>query len=345
MSIKYKSKGSSNFKSDSNVAIFNTGFFSFANFDGTALAEDLEVTISGEDVTVDTSSKDTWNALVAVEGSFRDSKDKPHDFSVDRLGQIAVNTNKVLNSGTDIPVCTDHKKTIENTVGKIKGEAFIRPIGEKDLPNAKATHLLGKMGLFVSGVNIKVPEALEKVRNGVVTSVSMGLDLVKNSLVELSLVTIPAIPNMGLFSKADFNLTQSNLNQNAISWEELEYSEQSLEVLKKDYDILTDNLWSLLNNLYNSDELDIQDVASLKQYIYTTLNGFSVRMIELLGLNDLEDTQAAPDNTGATLSAEEQAQMQMQQAQGVSQPSQEQQGVYSRSSTNVSYFSKYKRIK
>lgn len=337
-----------NRKNTEQVAIFNTGFFSLASFDGTSLDEGLSVVVEETGVNLDSSNKDTWNALVAVEGSFNDSNNKPHEFSVDRLKVIANNTNSAINQGIEIPVCTDHKKTVDNTVGKIVGEAFTRPISDRDLPNIKAKHLIGKMGLFFSGVNIKTPDTLEKVRQGVVNSVSMGLDLVKNSIVELSIVPIPAIPNMGLFSKsnlAKFNTNNLSVNQNAISWEELEFSEQSLETLKEDYDILTDNLWSLLNNLYNSDDLDIQDIATLKQYVFTILNGFSVRVVELLGLNELQDIQA--EQGAASLSSEQEQQMMDTQYQGVVQPSQEQmqQGAYSRSRNNLSNFSKYIRVK
>jgi hypothetical protein len=294
-----------------------TGYFNSANFqDG----------IDGSEALIKT-------ALVAHEGTFRDSLDVSHTFDSDRLVTIADYTNKALDAGTTIPVCTDHKKDVAHTVGSlgIDARAYTKPIEITDLPNPKATHLLGKLGLFVDNVTIKAAEAIDKVRNGIVTSVSMGLNLdpKDHRLIELSLVPIPAIPNMGLFKMGIPD------DSNAFTWEELESDEQSLDELKDDYDELTSNLWVLLNNIYNSESIDISDMITLQQYVYTTLNGFSVRVLDLLGLANLPTDQTGLGSN--TLTADGAQQMQQTQIQGVDAQAQ-QPAIYRRGNSNVASF-------
>lgn len=277
-------------------------------------------------------------ALVAVEGSFRDSNGVPHTFAPDRLETIADYTNKALDSGIPVPVCTDHNKTVENTVGNVEGRAYTKVIEEADLPNAKAAHLVGKLGLFLDNVAIKSQNAIEKVKNGIVTSVSMGLNLDKNDhrIMELSLVPIPAIPNMGLFS---FGVENDN---NIFTWEDYEYNERSLDELKEEYDNLQEKLWTILNNIYTSDVIDIEDVATLQQYVYNALNGFSIRIVDLLGLN--QATQAPIEQAGVETADQQLAASQTQYNDVASaSPGNARYSRSPRYTANFSYRTKYRR--
>lgn len=273
------------------------------------------------------SSQDTNNpnvivkrALVAVEGSFKDAANRPHDFSADRLNTIADFTNQAIQKGITIPVCVDHKKDFHSTVGCLgeNAQVFTKVIQEGDLPQSKATHLLGKIGLFIDQVCIKAKSAVEQVRDGVVTSVSMGLNLdpKDHRIVELSLVPIPAIPAMGLFSKFDPDALGT-----AFTWEELETSDRTLDDLREDFDELNDKMWRLLDNVYTSESADIADIQTLKQYVFAILNGYNIRVLEILGLNDNEDEQEEMLNNAPTLSAANQDQLNQVRAQGVSAPS------------------------
>lgn len=221
-------------------------------------------------------------ALVAVEGTFKDSKGNEHTFTPERLTTIAEHTNRALSTGITIPVCTDHQKDVKSTVGVFgdNAQAYTKVITEEDLPNKKAKHLIGKIGLFVNDVVLKVPEVIEKVKNKVVTSVSMGLNLSKDDhrIMELSLVPISAIPNMGLFGFTG--------NSQALTWEDLERNEQTIEDLKEDFQKLSDQLWTIISNIYTDDSIDIASLDILKQYVYTALNGFSIRVLDILGLSD-----------------------------------------------------------
>jgi hypothetical protein len=277
------------------------------------------------------SAVEIKKALVAVEGEFKDSDGRPHSFSPDRLETIAEHTNRALEEGQIVPLCTDHEKKVSNTVGGVEGKAYTKVIQESDLPNPRAKHLVGKLGLFLDDVVVKAKDAVDKVRNGIVTSVSMGLNLdpKEHRIIELSLVPIPAIPNMGLFQYAGFGNTASfNFNSmddnNVFTWEDLESNEQTLEDLKEEYDDLNEKLWKLLNNIYTSESIDITDVTMLKQYVYTALNGFSLRVVDLLGLTDVPDDMsqgADPNDPMATMTADQQMQQTQTQMQGVADPS------------------------
>lgn len=267
------------------------------------------------------------HALVAVEGTFKDSDGRPHDFSEERLNTIAEHTNKALDIGVTVPVCTDHKKEFNNTVGGLgeNANAYTKIITEQDLPNPRAKHLLGKVGLFLDDVVIKAKDAMDKVKNGIVTSVSMGLNLdpQDHRIVELSLVPIPAIPNMGLFK---FGMSPEETEETAFTWEELETSQQTLDELRDEYGELTEKLWKLLDNIYTSESADIGDLTTLKQYVYTALNGFSLRVLDVLGLTNVPDA-VDPTQEAAAMSADQAQTMQQQTAQDVAAPAQ--QAVYS----------------
>lgn len=276
-------------------------------------------------------------ALVAVEGSYKDSGGREHVFTTERLNTIAGYTNKALDTGNIIPLCADHEKKVSSTIGSVDGNAYVKVIGIEDLPNKKATHLIGKNGLFFSDVKVKDFDAATKVRNGIVTSVSMGLNLDPNDhrIVELSLVPIPAIPNMGLFGLlsgvkdiVSFNSLGSadSINNNIFSWEDREKNDQTLDDLKEEYENLSEALWEILQNIYSSENSDIGDVTTLKQYVYNALNGFSIRVVDVLGLSQVEE-EGDPTANAETMSAEQTAQQSMSQQADAVSPSQASMGL------------------
>lgn len=280
------------------------------------------------DASIDTYSPDdgiTKKALVAVEGTFEDSQGIPHTFTPERLTTIAEHTNSAIDTGNTIPVCQDHTKTVGSTVGTVEGYAYVKPVEAADLPNQKSTHLIGKLGLFLEDVHIKAKDAVDKVVSGVVTSVSMGLNLdpKEHRIMELSLVPIPAIPNMGLFKHKHYaSFMENQADSQAFTWEDMEADSLAMDELKTEYDELTGQLWTLLENIYTSDAINITDINVLKQYVYSALNGYNIRVLDLLGLND--DAMQQADPTGQDIASMDAAVMQQQQAmqmQDISQPS------------------------
>jgi hypothetical protein len=308
---RYKSGNVAEFKRASKDRV---AYFKGAN--GNALFFDGSMETMGNDGI-------TKKALVAVEGVFEDSGGVPHTFSVDRLNTIADHTNAALSAGNVIPVCKDHNKTFDSTVGKVEGSAYTKPIELSDLPNSKSTHLLGKIGLFLEDVHIKAANAVNSVADGIVTSVSMGLNLdpKDHRIMELSLVPIPAIPNMGLFKhkSANFSMDEDDDSQ-AFTWEDLEADSMAMDELEEEFDDLSKQLWTLLKNIYTSDAINITDISVLKQYVFSALNGYSVRVMDVLGLNDAE--QMAPLDSVARLDAGAMQDQQEVQRADIAAPSQ-----------------------
>lgn len=279
------------------------------------------------DAGVDTITDDgiTKKALVAVEGTFEDSQGVSHVFSQDRLNTIADHTNQAIDSGSSIPVCQDHNKTVGSTVGTVEGYAYVKHIEPSDLPNQKSTHLLGKLGLFLEDVHIKASDAVSKVAQGLVSSVSMGLNLdpKEHRIMELSLVPIPAIPNMGLFKhKSTASFANDEDSSQAFTWEDMEADSLAMEELEEEYEELSEQLWKILENIYTSDAVNITDVNVLKQYVYSALNGYSVRVLDLLGLNDAaQPGMVDPMDQASAMDATAIQQQQATQMQDIGQPS------------------------
>jgi hypothetical protein len=152
----------------------------------------------------------------------------------------------------------------------------------------------------------------------------LSLDPSDHRLIELSLVPIPAIPHMGFFKSKHANFTGDPdlSNKNIFTWEDLEVEEQSLDTLRAEYTELTDNLWLILNNIYNSESIDISDIYTLQQYVYNSLNGFSVRVLDLLGLSQLpQDPMSSSDPNAMNTSQLQQMQStQMQDLASAQQP-------------------------
>jgi hypothetical protein len=97
-------------------------------------------------------------------------------------------------------------------------------------------------------------KGIESLKSGV-KSVSMGLNLdpKEHRIMELSLVPIPAIPNMGLFHKKVSRTMMANFvgipdSTQALTWEDLDAENKSIDDLQEQYTDLTLKLWQLLSN-------------------------------------------------------------------------------------------------
>lgn len=293
-----------------------TGSLNLAKFSGESDVPEIEVK----------------KALVATVGTFKSNDGSSHTFTEDRLNQIAESTNRALDSGYPIPVCVDHNKTFDSTVGNIEGRAYTKVITPEDLPSPKASDLLGRVGLFFDDVVIKASNAVEKVRKGIVTSVSMGLNLdpTDHRIIELSLVPIPAINHMGLFA-FESNFSSPDEMTDVYTWEDLESNQQSLDELEEGFNQLGKDLWLILNNIYNSNAIDISDLPTLLQYVQSALNGYSVRVIDLLGLTEVVN-QMNQQADASAISADDQQAMANTQYQDLTSTSQYSNPVSSNSS-------------
>ena len=234
----------------------------------------------------------TKDAILMLEGSLPDSKGIVHTFTVERLTNIAANTNAALEEGIKLPLLLEHNKTALATVGNANNaELYVKTVTQEDINkiNPKAIKLLGKAALFVRNLVIQTPEVIEKVLEGTASSVSMGLDLLTDSLKEISLVGIPAWEHATLYSKAKFS---------ALTWDEDAETSNDLEEKEEEYEKLTEQLWTYISNIYTANEAELKG-KDPNQLIDVTLYGFVERVKKLLDLNN-EEESADVTTTAAT---------------------------------------------
>lgn len=241
--------------------------------------------------TQDSTGCVTKDAILMLEGTLPDSKGVVHTFTAERLEQIAANTNAALEQGVKLPVLLEHEKTALATVGNgNNAELYVKEVTEEDLNkiNPKAKKLLGKAALFVRNLVIQTPEIVNKVIDGTASSVSMGLDLLTESLKEISLVGIPAWEHASLYHKGTAKFS-------ALTWDDDSTNDDDLEEKEEEYEKLSEQLWGYLRNIYSADEAELkgQDPSKL---VDVTLYGFVERVKKLLDLNGEED-DATPEAT------------------------------------------------
>jgi hypothetical protein len=104
-------------------------------------------------------------------------------------------------------------------------------------------------------------------------------------------------------NKAISNFSDNFFSDQALTWDDLESEQTNLDDLREEFDGLTDNLWALLNNIYNNDVVSITDVSTLQQYVFTALNGFGVRVVDMLGISEMAQQEAESTNEVGTLDA------------------------------------------
>ena len=238
----------------------------------------------------------TKDAILMLEGTLPDSKGVVHTFTPDRLEQIAANTNSALQEGVKLPVLLEHEKTALATVGNANNaELYVKTVTEEDLEkiNPKAKKLLGKAALFVRNIVIQTPEVVNKVLEGTASSVSMGLDLMTDSLKEISLVGIPAWEHATLYSKYKGKTAKFS----ALTWDE-ETDEDALEEKEEEYEKLTEQLWGYLRNIYNANEAELKGQKP-EELVDVTLYGFVERVKKLLDLDGTENQEEVEQQAGA----------------------------------------------
>lgn len=231
------------------------------------------------DFTARSTSKGTLGfikrALIFVEGQHKDSQGRFHIFDTERVNKYVDNTNDFLRSGGRLPLQKDHKKNQDNTLGDVEGELYTKVIEEEDLPNKKYKHLLGKLGVFTDYIVVKSKEAIQGIQEGLIKTLSPGLDPSTESFIEISATPTPAIIGPAFFSRTsaeveDILYFNSVIDEDEIedededeaedipkmySFEEKEVS--SLEYLQSTYAQLTSSLFYILYSLYSSEEEEL----------------------------------------------------------------------------------------
>lgn len=205
-----------------------------------------------------------------------DSRKVAHSFPPDKVIKLVENTNKHFETTEiGIPVLTEHQKNVNNVVGFIESPLEAKVITEDYTKgNPKLKHLLGRIGVFVNDVKIKSSEIIEKMNQGLAKSVSAGIDLDSFSIKELSLVALPAIPNVSLYS---YNTNQSrkkgNMKRNrknylllpkesnfALSIDEALSSSQTIEQQREEAQKV---FTAFLEVIESANEIDEEEMASM----------------------------------------------------------------------------------
>lgn len=216
-------------------------------------------------------------ALVFVEGDQTDNQGRVHSLTSDRLQNIAQNTQSFFTSGSNIPVLKDHKKDVENTVGSVEGEWIARPIQKEDIIDDRYSNMIGKMGLFTNNVILKSKDVIKKAKDGIVKTISPGLDFVSDTIKEISLTPMPAIKGMGLFSEP-------------LTWEELQQTQQTYDQLRQHNDELYESFFQLMKNI-----LDSENIENKEQYLMNAIEGYAQKIMELLEINpEMMEYQQTP---------------------------------------------------
>jgi len=229
------------------------------------------------------------SALILVEGEHIDSKQRKHIFSADRIQKIADNTNRLLQMGTRVPFLADHIKAQDKTYGDLDGSIETRVITPEDIGDSRYNHLVGKFGAFANQITIKSRQAIEQYRDKLLSTISPGIDIVSDCIREISATSTPAIVGLRLFKGHDTGLATF-----ALSFDELENSDDQVDQVKQQYDELTEDLWLVLASILTATDeaLNGQDQSQLME---KALDDFETRLLEVLGVQpEDEESEQQP---------------------------------------------------
>ena len=214
--------------------------------------------------------------LIFYAGDHTDSKQRHHKFPEERVQEIVFNTNKLIEEGESIPVLKDHNKTVGGAAGHIEAPLEVRRITKEDLPNPRLTKLVGKLGVFCEGIVLKGKDVVEKFKSGAVKTVSPGIDVLTNTIRELSLTPTPAIQGLSMYNRANFALT----------FDELEQEGSDLDAAQEEFEQLSERFWLLIVNITSASEDELSQLqADPETLINQAIEDYVLRIQDLIGLN------------------------------------------------------------
>ncbi len=235
----------------------------------------------------------TKEALILIEGKHKDNKGRVHEFDEERLTTIAENATGDLEDGKRIPLLEDHNRSQQTTIGDVEVGFIAREITENDPPAQKNPSLIGKFGVFAQEVQVKAKRALQQLEENLLSTVSAGVDIVKNTVAEVSCTPKAAIDGMMLFAEGE----------NALTFEDLESvgSQEELSNVLTDIDSLFSDFMLLIENIYYSDKQEV-DEHDRKDLIKKAIKGLSDRLEQVTELNEpVKDTERQLRDRGIAL--------------------------------------------
>lgn len=235
------------------------------------------------------------SGLLFVEGVHTDNKKNTHEFSAERLVTIADNTNKLIEEGRRIPVLFDHNKSVVGTKGSIKGKLYTRPITEEDvetLDNCPAVaKLVGKLGLFCDAVALKAKDAITSFEQNLVRTVSPGFDLANDTVRELSLVPLPAVDGLSLYSEFNDDEGDMGVNTTPLTMKDAIEDNNQLEEIKQGLDELYNVFWQIVTNIYSADRYQLNEVDPA-ELLYNAIDEYSAYLVQVLDLPPVEELES-----------------------------------------------------
>jgi len=260
-------------------------------------------------------------ALVLVEGHHEDSMGRPHYFSRDRVSRIAQNTNSWFSKGNRIPWLTDHQKSQWSTIGDLDGHLEVRKVRPEDVPGLP--HLVGKLGIFADRLIGKGKDVVQKITDGVISTLSPGLDVAVDVIKEISATPTPAIPGLRIFKRGKRGLVQpsssflptSSLRKFALTWEEAEQESWDEDAAYEEAQRQFDLWWDMASHISSASDEELQG-RDPEQLQVEALEGLTAKLTEVIGLSEPmveEQTQAtavgAPSKNKAQVLAQKPVQM------------------------------------
>lgn len=240
-----------------------------------------DISTSESQLEVQDVDKLVRRGLIFYAGNHTDSKSRGHSFPEDRVIQIVENTNRLIEQGQAIPVLKDHNKTVDSACGHIEAPLEARLITKADLPNPRATALIGKLGVFCDAVVLKGKDVISKFVSGAVKTVSPGIDITTNTMRELSLTPVPAIAHLSLYKRGDATIDNANF---AFTFDELEADGEEMNQMQEQYEDLTEKLWMLLMNIQQADEEELAQMQADPQMLMEqAISDFTDRLMGLFG--------------------------------------------------------------
>jgi hypothetical protein len=177
-------------------------------------------------------------------------------------------------------------------IGDVESQFQCTTINESNFPGADDKGLTGKLGIFVNQIAIKSGEAIRQLNEGLLNTLSPGIDVVSNAIREISATPNPAIANLSLFKRAEFE-------SDALTFDDLENSDDMLDKIRNQYEDLTNKLWELTETIQTIDEQALNG-QSREEVQYQAINDFATRFLTLIGSGQEEqDPMMQEANGGA----------------------------------------------
>jgi hypothetical protein len=233
----------------------------------------------------------TKQALVMVEGKHKDSHGKVHNFSRERIQRIVSNTNQYLESGGRVPWQQDHNKDQRSNIGDLEGSLELKVITRDDLPDQRAKHLVGKLGVFASELVAKGADVCKQILAKRIKTLSPGIDVIDDIIREISATPVPAIAGLSTFKRAD----RAQASFTALTWDEAEQDQKGMDAIEEEFEQLSDTFWDLIESIQQAGEEDLQG-SDPRELQLQAIDEFALRIESLLGLNQQQE-QGDPMNT------------------------------------------------